>query len=164
MFRLVAPPSDYKADIRFAVPGGMVEIQIQPDPRPPCWLGRFSKNRSLGAVRSGRDGLDKPRWYVPDIPADQIEEALLALHGRRHARRLAHQRIREDRQRLVEYGRTWSQYLLTVSLCLDGHAPLVETLGGLAAHDLPLVGDSTLVGRIIAGLLAELSEPEPSGY
>ncbi len=155
-------PAGYTACIRFAIPGGTVEIHIQPDPEPPTWLGRFSRRRVPGAVRNGGDGPDMPRWYVPDVPARQIEEASLALHGRRGARRLARRRIREDRLRLAEYGRTWSLYRLTVSLRRDGHPPLLETVGGLSAHDIPLAGDMALAGRILAGLLSKAMGPESS--
>lgn len=156
-------PAGYTACICFAIPGGTVDIHIQPDPEPPTWLGRFSRRRVPGAVRSGEDGPDKPRWYVPDVPARQIEEAALALHGRQGARRLAHRRIREDRLRLAEYGRTWSLYRLTVTLRRDGHPPLTETVGGLSAHDIPLAGGMALAERILAGLLDRPTGPEPSG-
>ena len=156
--------TDYMACIRFAVTGGTVEIQIQPDPDPPSWLGRFSQRRVAGAVRSGWDGRGKPHWYVPDVPAEQTEAALLALHGRRRARQLAHERIRADRQRLAEYGKTWSQYRLTVSVCRIGEPPLVETLAGLAAHDLPLIGNARLAEQLVADLLNKPSELEPSGF
>ena len=164
MLKSVGCLADYTACIRFAVPGGTVEIQIQPDPDPPSWLGRFSQRRVSGAVRSGLDVQDKPYWYVPDIPAGQIEAALLALHGRRRARQLAHERIRADRLRLAEYGKTWSQYRLTVSVCRPGQPPIVETLAGLAAHDLPLIGNTRLAEQLVADLLNKPPEREPSGF
>lgn len=159
---LAVLPSDFSACIRFSVSGCTVEINIQPDPNPPTWLGRFSLRRLPGAVRSGNYNRNQPHWYVPDVPAEEIEDALRALHGRQPARKIAHQRIREDRLRLAEYGKTWSQYQLTVSLCRDGAPTLVETLGGLAAHDLPLIGHTAEIERIVADLLAKPFEWEPS--
>jgi hypothetical protein len=154
MTKTIHRPADYTASLRFSVSGGAIDIQIQPDPQPSGWLGRFSVDRVRGAVRIGKCGPDKPFWYVPDIPAEQIEAALLAFHGRQRARRLAHERIREDRIRLAEYGKTWSLYRLTVSLCREGCAPVVETIAGLAACDLPVVGNAALVERVVASLLS----------
>ncbi|MGZ8975792.1 hypothetical protein [Methylomagnum sp.] len=137
------------AQLKFHLDGGVeVDVRIDCEESPPTWLGRFHRRRVAGAVRIGN------RWYVPDVPAPDIEAALRATHGRQGARRLAHERIHGDARRLREYGRTWCLYRLTVEAARDGVPLGSETVAGLTERDLPPVGGMALIGRLAGELLA----------
>lgn len=138
------------AVLHLYVAGAAVEVRIERDRESrPFWLGRFSKRRVPGAVPAGPD-----RWYVPAVSIAEMEEAAALRHGQRHARRMVHERIRDDLRRLRGYGRTWTLYRLTVAVSRDGLVLGSETVSGLGEHALPFMGGAELIERIASELLA----------
>lgn len=138
------------AVLHLYVDGAEVEVRIERDRESsPFWLGRFSNRLVPGAVPAG-----PKRWYVPAVSIEEMEEAAALRHGPRHARRVVHERIRDDLRRLCGYGRTWTLYRLTVAVSRNGEALGSETISGLGEHALPFVGGSALIEEMAGELLA----------
>lgn len=135
--------------------GASIEVRVEPDPESrPFWLGRFIHSPAPGTVRAGRN-----RWFVPAIAIADMEEAAALRHGRRHARRAVHERLREDLRRLSDYGRTWTLYRLTVTVSRDGRDLGSATLSGLGEQDIPFLGSG--FGSLVERLAGEVLERSP---
>jgi hypothetical protein len=128
-----------------------IEVRVEADPEArPFWLGRFMTRREPGMVRAGRN-----RWFKPSVAIADMEAAAALRYGRRHARWIVHERLRQDVRRLREYGRSWSLYRLTVAVVSPDGRPLgSETVRGLAEHEVPPTGGMALIEHLAGGLLA----------
>lgn len=139
------------AVLHFKTGDASIEVRVEPDPDArPSWLGRFVSKPQAGTMPAGRN-----RWFLPAVSIAEMEEAAALRHGHRHARRVVHDRLREDLRRLSEYGRTWTLYRMTVVVSRQGEPLGSETISGLAEHDMPFTGAGfgNLVERLAGDVL-----------